>query len=267
MANVTDPGQGILPIVSFYVYTIFSQVNGVFLVNSFSLLGIVSNTANIIVYVKMGLSETANISLLALSTCDLIVSICLLLSINCVNPLLLAITQLPSGASLKEITYAVTSVMYNSLGLGACVTAILSAERCLCVIFPLKVKSIVTARRVKVVIGALVIYETIFAVLILATTGPPFAKFYANRTRFMGLWGIKAANKSSPNIRVLGVAAVTRRLCSNTVPKCGPISWCQPRGLYDRIGGSSRDPTRMRWFRVKINNILRSGINCTKQRL
>ncbi|GFS03355.1 hypothetical protein ElyMa_006468600 [Elysia marginata] len=85
---------------------------------------------------------------------------------------------------LKEITYVASSVLYNCLGLGACVTAILSTERCLCVIFPLKVKSIVTARRVKVVIGALVIYETIIAVLVLATTGPPFAKYYANRTSF-----------------------------------------------------------------------------------
>ncbi|GFR93947.1 LOW QUALITY PROTEIN: chemosensory receptor B [Elysia marginata] len=145
MANVTDLSQGILPIVSFYVYTILFQVIGVFLINSFGLLGIVSNTANIIVYVKMGLSETANISLLALSTCDLIVSLCVLLASNCANPLLLATKRLPSGASIKEITYVASSVLYNCLGLGACVTAILSTERCLCVIFPLKVKSIVTA--------------------------------------------------------------------------------------------------------------------------
>ncbi|GFS03357.1 chemosensory receptor A [Elysia marginata] len=184
MANVTDPGQGIFPLVNYYKYTFFFRVSGFFLVNCFTLLGIVSNTANIIVYVKMGLSDTANISLLALSTCDLIVSLCILLGTNCSNPLLLATQRLPSGASLKEITYAVTSVMYNCLGLGACVTAILSTERCPCFIFPLKVKSIVTARRVKVVIGALVIYETIFAVLVLATTGPPFAKYYANRTRY-----------------------------------------------------------------------------------
>ncbi|GFR85048.1 chemosensory receptor A [Elysia marginata] len=141
MSNDTDSSQGILPFTSYYIYTIFAHVNGLFLILGFGLFGVLSNTANIIVYAKMGFSDTVNISLLALSACDLIVSLSSLVVMFSSNPLFVNF-RLPSGVDLEEVAFVAGTVfMYPCLGLGACVTAILSTERCLSVVLPLKVST------------------------------------------------------------------------------------------------------------------------------
>ncbi|GFS10214.1 chemosensory receptor A [Elysia marginata] len=209
MSNDTASSQGIVPILSYYTYIIFGHVNGLGVICAFALFGVFSNIANIIVYVKMGLSETVNISLLTLSVSDLIASLSMLFLQIFVNPLV-APTRLPSGAFIEEIGYTTTCLLYPFLGLGACVTAILSIERCLCVITPLKgqrslgmhyqgferklkdrildaqkIKSIVTPSRISVLLGVFFIYEAVLCTLMLVQTGPPYKSYNYKRLVYM----------------------------------------------------------------------------------
>ena len=134
--NETDEAGQIIPLLSFNTYTIFLMVNGFGLTASFSVLGIFSNILNIIVYIKLGLRETTNISFFALAIVDWLLSVCLCLS---------AATRLsdisPYGAAIINLGYHVSMFMFPCTGVGAWIIFLLSAERCLCIVMPLKVSS------------------------------------------------------------------------------------------------------------------------------
>ncbi|GFR82205.1 chemosensory receptor A [Elysia marginata] len=185
MSNDTDTRHGITPFVSYYVYTIFLYVVGLFLICGFSLFGLMSNISNIIVYTKMGFSKTTNISLVALSGCDLLVSLSMLFVIISNSPFFATFTRLPSRDYMKEIIYLGAAVLYSSLGLGACVTAILSTERCLAVVLPLKVKSLVTPLRITMTIGALVVYQIALKVVLSVMSGPPYTSVNHHRHLYL----------------------------------------------------------------------------------
>ncbi|GFO48443.1 chemosensory receptor a [Plakobranchus ocellatus] len=69
--------------------------------------------------------------------------------------------------------------MYANSATAAFITAILSLERCLCIVVPLKVKKILTRRRLVVVTSTFVAYEIVFTGLLIGRTGPPYAQISA----------------------------------------------------------------------------------------
>ncbi|GFN83222.1 chemosensory receptor b [Plakobranchus ocellatus] len=110
----------------------------------FATFGIFSNIVNVIVYIKMGFSETSSITLTALSLADLVTELWLL----------------KMAASLYEnydekvfpvsvtLVYLLSTAAFAMMGYGSWITAIISVERCFCIVFPMKVKSIFTVRRI-----------------------------------------------------------------------------------------------------------------------
>ena len=132
------PSSSVTPLVSYHTFVIFNIAINFFLESPLALFGCVSNAINIAVYLKMGMAETTTINFLALSTIDLLACATIFITVVTFNPFTLDWT-LPSGGKLAEIAFAAFIVLYPCLGCGAWVTALLSVERCLCIVLPLKV--------------------------------------------------------------------------------------------------------------------------------
>ncbi|GFO48451.1 chemosensory receptor a [Plakobranchus ocellatus] len=160
----------ITPLIGYTVYYIIRVISGLFLTNVIAVIGVFTNTINIIVYYKMGLQETTNINFFSLAISDLLSAVCLVLIMITDN----LTVKLPSGAGTDEITQLTAKIMYANSAVAAFITAILSLERCLCIVAPLKVKKIVTRRRLVVATSTLVGYEIVFIGLFIGQTGPPY---------------------------------------------------------------------------------------------
>ncbi|GFO48453.1 chemosensory receptor a [Plakobranchus ocellatus] len=161
----------ITPLIDYSIYYFVRLISGPFLTTVIAVIGVFTNTINIVVYYKMGLQETTNINFFTLAISDWFSAICLVLIMITDN----LTVKLPSGAPTEEITHLVSFIMYANSVTAAFITTILSLERCLCIVIPLKVKKIVTRRRVVVVTSTLVVYELVFTGLLIGRTGPPYA--------------------------------------------------------------------------------------------
>ncbi|GFR78147.1 chemosensory receptor B [Elysia marginata] len=112
--------------------------------------GIPGNILIIRTYTKIGFSDSINISYCALGVSDIFCIIFITWNAICFMPVF-AESNLPIVASEIVIpTGGITSVIF--IDTTAWITAFVSLERCLCVVFPLKVKNIVTPTRTIVII-------------------------------------------------------------------------------------------------------------------
>ena len=117
--NVTETNlHHISPIISFYVSRIIGYINGYVLTIIAGVFGIFTNTANISVYLKMGLSETTNISFFSLSISDLLVSMSAVVVQITYNPPV-SLMKLPSGYPVSEIGMAACYIMFPCMGCSA----------------------------------------------------------------------------------------------------------------------------------------------------
>ncbi|GFO46014.1 chemosensory receptor a [Plakobranchus ocellatus] len=110
-----------------------------------AIIGIVSNSFVIITCSKIGFSETINISYLALGISDLMASTIRTWGALCFI-FVVADTKLP----FDPASVSVTSAFYLGQGFEkttAFITAFIAVERCICVQFPLHVKTMVTKKR------------------------------------------------------------------------------------------------------------------------
>ncbi|KAK3795812.1 hypothetical protein RRG08_052245 [Elysia crispata] len=172
--NVTETNlHHISPIISFYVSRIIGYINGYVLTIIAGVFGIFTNTANISVYLKMGLSETTNISFFSLSISDLLVSMSAVVVQITYNPPV-SLMKLPSGSPVSEIGMAACYIMFPCMGCSAWITAILCIERCLCIAAPLKIKEIFTSKRTLFLILTMAAYQTVHIVLLYSYPGPPY---------------------------------------------------------------------------------------------
>lgn len=155
---------------------LFEVMNFVILSGIISLVGSVCNTINIVVFIKQGLSDPVNISLLGLSVSDLGALVSLIWMSVCFNPLFAN-----SGIDFDSIR-----VQYLTAGwphvccarITSWVTAFITFERCLCVAMPLKVKTIITPKRTTCAI------ITIFAIMIISIC-PVYYAIYLGPVRDM----------------------------------------------------------------------------------
>ncbi|GFN92635.1 chemosensory receptor b [Plakobranchus ocellatus] len=110
-----------------------------------AIVGIVSNFLVIVTYFKLGFSETINVSYLALGISDLFSSVIRSWGAICFL-FVITNTYLPFDSS----SLITTTSFYPGQGFEkttAFITAFIAFERCLCVQFPLHVRTIVTRRR------------------------------------------------------------------------------------------------------------------------
>ena len=115
----------------------FELVFNLVLTFSFSVAGLVTNTANMVVFVKNGFSETTNINFFALSVSDLLIVIWFVIKNLCENPLL--VHSSPLFVTLRDF-FLITIPIYHAVqGYGAWVTALITVERTICIVYPLKV--------------------------------------------------------------------------------------------------------------------------------
>ncbi|CAG5133307.1 unnamed protein product [Candidula unifasciata] len=126
--------------ISDYLVEIFHTVNLAFLAGIISVLGIVANILNIVVFLKQGFNDTVNISLFALAVSDL----CALITLQWVNllrnPLFIyRVPFLPD--EVQHLTAAWPHACFARIT--SWITVYITLERCLCVVVPLKVKRIV----------------------------------------------------------------------------------------------------------------------------
>ncbi|XP_059147810.1 neuropeptide receptor 22-like [Physella acuta] len=123
------------------VESVFNLLNNATLLFIITFCGVVFNVINIIVFIKMGFSDSVNMSLLGLSVADLWASAILLVCSVCNNP-------------VHAHQYGVIGVFLGwphitMVRVSSWLTVFITFERYLCVAFPLKVKSIITPSRTR----------------------------------------------------------------------------------------------------------------------
>ncbi|GFR85783.1 chemosensory receptor B [Elysia marginata] len=144
---------------------------------SVAFFGMTGNILIIITFVKIGFSESINVSYCALCVADMLcvatltwTAICFIPAFANANlPFVAAEMVIPTGGSMGDIFCGAT----------AWITAFISLERCLCVVFPLKIKNIVKPRKTVYLIVA------IFGMTIIPLTGITFY-IYAFDIKFHG---------------------------------------------------------------------------------
>lgn len=170
------------PLISDEATYIFVAVFQVALTGILAVCGMVTNTINIVVFIKMGLRETVNISLLGLAVGDLFSLVFSLWESVCFNPLLQDPDVPVVFTEIEYITGCWPHVCF--VRVASYITAYITLERCLCIALPLKVKTIITTTRTKIVIVGIFFVVT-------ATSIPEYYvtqlawKFYPDKNRTM----------------------------------------------------------------------------------
>lgn len=151
-----------------------------------SSLGTTANILNISVYWRLGFKDNVNITFMFLSVCDL--SHCLLFNLFVALLIIDVYFPLPNINTLGLAYVSVAHTRGIPTILSTLVTVFLSLERCICIMFPFKVKELFTTRR-------LILFNLSFVVVALACVCPAFATQglqwafdpVTNRTRLV-LW-------------------------------------------------------------------------------
>lgn len=133
------------PIIKDELYLFIMSISLGIICQIVSVFGSINNVINISIFVRQGFTDTINISLLALAVSDMCSLLTIMWSNLCFTqafqesgiPLLANEVQLISG-SWPHVTFTRTT---------GWITAFISFERCMCVIFPLKVKTLFTPKR------------------------------------------------------------------------------------------------------------------------
>ncbi|CAL1529996.1 unnamed protein product [Lymnaea stagnalis] len=135
---------------------VFFLVNFAIICGPISFVGIVANVINIVIFVRQGFQDTVNISFFSLAVSDLLSLVALLWVSVCFVP----------PFRFSDIPFVSTDVQYLAGGwphvvfarITGWVTAFVTIERCLCIALPLKVKTIITGRRVVMCIAVIVLF-------------------------------------------------------------------------------------------------------------
>lgn len=152
----------------------------VFLCGLVSIFGIMANVVNVLVFCSQGLNSSINISFFAMAVSDLCSLVMQQWFNICVNPLF-ENSDLPMvPAEFQYMTGGVPREVFAKIT--CLITVYVTAERCLCIAFPLRVKQIITPRRTTIII--IIIYSICFlSVLPLYCTTSIDWKFYSGRNK------------------------------------------------------------------------------------
>lgn len=134
-----------------YHREVIQCVNFVLLCGVVSLFGIATNVINLVIFYKQGLDSTTNISFFALAVSDLCGLLLQQLFSFFLNPLSQHLHLPIKYTDVQHLTSGVPRAVFSRIT--CLITVYLTAERCLCVAFPLHVKQIITPRRTSIVIA------------------------------------------------------------------------------------------------------------------
>ncbi|CAL1529857.1 unnamed protein product [Lymnaea stagnalis] len=161
---------------------VFILINHVMLSSLICLFGIVGNIINMCVFVKQGLARASNTSFFAMAVSDTLEIVFQLWHNVCLNPYLV-LTD--SSIAFNEIMYLTGGYpsLYFTRTTG-CIVAYITAERCLSVTFPLRVKQAVTTGRTAAILVFIYVinFETIVPIYLWAYLSWKFFP-QQNRTR------------------------------------------------------------------------------------
>ncbi|KAK7005266.1 tachykinin-like peptides receptor 86C, partial [Biomphalaria glabrata] len=114
------------------------------------IMGMIANVINMAVFIKQGLNSSINISFFTIAMSDMLRIVCIQWANICFNPYIDNAGAPIYFTDLYGITGALTS------GFGCRVTlwviVYITAERCLCILFPLIIKNIITTTRSRIII-------------------------------------------------------------------------------------------------------------------
>ncbi|RUS84167.1 hypothetical protein EGW08_008054, partial [Elysia chlorotica] len=117
--------------------------------------GMIGNTIIMITLVKIGFASPINVSFCALCISDFLCIVAIAWNAICYIPAF-ANSDLPFRA--REVAIPTGSAVSNIFcGTTAWITAFISLERCLCVVFPLKIKNIVSPGKALIIVCAIFI--------------------------------------------------------------------------------------------------------------
>ncbi|BFZ07959.1 hypothetical protein BsWGS_10998 [Bradybaena similaris] len=156
-------------LVSVQVRLIFQWIFNSVLCELVDIFGTITNIINIVCFVKLGIRDPVNISLLGLASSDLGCLITLIWTNICYNPAFNGLDLPFSPIDFQYLTGTRLHIVFTRVT--GCITAFITLERCLCVAMPLKVKRIFTPTRV----------STIIAVLYMAVIANMLPMYYVTR--------------------------------------------------------------------------------------
>ncbi|KAI8784858.1 fMet-Leu-Phe receptor [Biomphalaria glabrata] len=156
-------------LVSDFVRSVVEIVLGVSVSTVIAVLGIVGNVINILVYCKQGLTSSVNISFTLLAVTDLGSLLTLLWWNVCGIPEMLSSGIPFSFSEVKHLSAGFPHACFSRVTSWIIVHVLL--ERCICVLSPFKVKTILTPARTAVVIAL------VYLVMIL-TLVPEYSSMY-----------------------------------------------------------------------------------------
>ncbi|GFR85396.1 chemosensory receptor A [Elysia marginata] len=154
-----------------------------------SLLGIFTNVVNIVVFSKLGFSESTNIYFLALSMFDLLFVVLFAIASLLYSPLA---KFLSNGPFIRYVGESMSRSYFVLTNGSAMMTALISVERCLCVLFPLKIKTVLSPRKRVCLMLTVVAYHVIFLIIMYADPGPPYDDYTTEKLTFYlaSLYGV-----------------------------------------------------------------------------
>ncbi|XP_055862708.1 uncharacterized protein LOC106068181 [Biomphalaria glabrata] len=165
--------------ISDEVLWVITVVNYVILSGTISFLGVIFNIVNVVIFAKLGFSDTTNISFLSLSLADGGVVLMLVGYSILYNPLVVeAVSILEVIESVSYIVFGWPYACFSRVA--GCMTAFITVERFLCVSAPLKVKAIITRSRTitMAVTCFFVLFASIIPAFISSSLGMKFDPIY-----------------------------------------------------------------------------------------
>ncbi|BFZ17421.1 hypothetical protein BsWGS_20460 [Bradybaena similaris] len=156
-------------VVNYQVHQIVQIVNNVILSGAVCLVGMVVNIINMIIFVQLGLDNAVNIGMFAISLSDWFSLVTLEWTNINLNPFMEKADVPFVSAEIQYLTGSSPHVCFLHITMR--LTVYVTAERFLCIAFPLKVKQIVTPFITKVVV-------TCIYMLVFISVSPIYVLYY-----------------------------------------------------------------------------------------
>ncbi|KAH9507538.1 hypothetical protein Btru_051391 [Bulinus truncatus] len=155
------------------------------IIEALSVLGIFINATNFIIFYKLGLRSTTNIAFLALSFADLFNLLVVELGLIFLHPYFTMI--LPYPIIPMEISNFAAAPHPCIARVRSWIYVFLTAERCLCIALPLKVKQVITPLRTSVTMVAIYLFNIAIALPLYADMYVDWKKDAATNRTLLGV--------------------------------------------------------------------------------
>ena len=152
-------------LISLHMRNLIAMVNSS-LILVVALAAMLVNILNCLTFRKIGLHSGINISFFCLSTADFVSAFCLAFIAVVMKDIA---REIDLGIDLTDVGYTAGAVHLGVLSFSSWVTAVINAERCCCVVLPMKVKQIFTRKITIGLILGMLVFQTANTTAILAT--------------------------------------------------------------------------------------------------